>query len=314
MSARVQFGAAVVPTAATTPAGADTQVQFNDAGSFGASSGLTFDKTNGELVVNQLADGKGLSIYGNGANAGSYFKASVDNFGQPIISTNGTARFANTGSFLLTAGGYARFTSSGFQVVSSYSSFGTTANLGARVNIKGTGATAATTSLLVQNSSGTDLWKFRDDGKAIINGLGEISENGATLNIGRGGVDIIQMSQSSGQYMRLYASLIMGTGYTYGSFGDVLIQQRTASDEIHLRNYLGANLFSVLSNGNVGIGTSANDASAKLQIDSTTQGLLPPRMTSVQLAAIAAPAAGLQVYDTTTNNLNYFNGTVWVAL
>jgi len=39
-------------------------------------------------------------------------------------------------------------------------------------------------------------------------------------------------------------------------------------------------------------------ASAQLQVDSTVRGLLPPRMTSTQRAAITSPATGLLVYQT----------------
>jgi hypothetical protein len=55
-------------------------------------------------------------------------------------------------------------------------------------------------------------------------------------------------------------------------------------------------------------------ASAMLDISSTTSGLLIPRMTSVQRIAIATPAQGLKVYDTTTNSFWYFNGTIWVQI
>jgi hypothetical protein len=48
----------------------------------------------------------------------------------------------------------------------------------------------------------------------------------------------------------------------------------------------------------VGIGTATPNASAALDITSTTSGLLPPRMTKVQLEAIASPAEGLMVYCT----------------
>ena len=41
--------------AATTPAGSSGQVQFNDGGSFGASSSLTYDKSNGSLSANILS-------------------------------------------------------------------------------------------------------------------------------------------------------------------------------------------------------------------------------------------------------------------
>ena len=37
-----------------------------------------------------------------------------------------------------------------------------------------------------------------------------------------------------------------------------------------------------------------------------------PRMTTAERTAIATPANGLQVYDTTTNSYWFYNGTVWV--
>ncbi|HCQ14365.1 hypothetical protein [Flavobacterium sp.] len=62
----------------------------------------------------------------------------------------------------------------------------------------------------------------------------------------------------------------------------------------------------------VGVGTTTPDASSALDVTSTTKGFLMPRMTTVQRTAIATPATGLQVYDTTTNSQWYYNGTVWV--
>jgi len=52
-------------------------------------------------------------------------------------------------------------------------------------------------------------------------------------------------------------------------------------------------------------------ASAITEITSTTKGFLPPRMTTTQKNAIASPATGLVVYDTTLNALNFYNGTSW---
>jgi len=66
--------------------------------------------------------------------------------------------------------------------------------------------------------------------------------------------------------------------------------------------------------GLVGIGATTNNASAKLQVDSTTQGLLPPRMTTTQRDAIASPAAGLVIYNTTTNKLNVRAASAWEAV
>jgi hypothetical protein len=67
------------------------------------------------------------------------------------------------------------------------------------------------------------------------------------------------------------------------------------------------------SSGNVGIGGTAN-AAAILDVASTTKGFLPPRMTNTQRNAIATPPAGLVIYNTTTNNLNFYNGTAWTAI
>jgi len=64
--------------------------------------------------------------------------------------------------------------------------------------------------------------------------------------------------------------------------------------------------------GSLLLGTTTNAASSILTMDSTTQGFLPPRMTSTQRDAIASPAAGLVIYNTTTNILNVYNGTMWI--
>jgi hypothetical protein len=59
----------------------------------------------------------------------------------------------------------------------------------------------------------------------------------------------------------------------------------------------------------VGIGTVTPDASSILDVSSTTQGMLAPRMTSAQKAAIVAPADRLMVYDTTLKALSCYNSS-----
>jgi ABC-type antimicrobial peptide transport system permease subunit len=59
-------------------------------------------------------------------------------------------------------------------------------------------------------------------------------------------------------------------------------------------------------------GTSAN-AAAQLQIDSTTKGVLFPRMTTTQKNAIGTPPAGLVIYDTTLNKLCVYT-TAWQTI
>lgn len=48
-----------------------------------------------------------------------------------------------------------------------------------------------------------------------------------------------------------------------------------------------------------------------IEIASTTQGFLPPRMTTAQRDAITSPAVGLTIYNTTVNSLQWWNGTLW---
>jgi hypothetical protein len=68
------------------------------------------------------------------------------------------------------------------------------------------------------------------------------------------------------------------------------------------------------NNANVLINTTTDVASAVLNVDSTTKGFLPPRMTTTQRNAIASPAEGLMVYDTVLKRPCFYDGTSWVTL
>ncbi len=72
-----------------------------------------------------------------------------------------------------------------------------------------------------------------------------------------------------------------------------------------------ANIFWDDTKKALGLGTNSIDASAILELSSTTKGFLPPRMTDGQRDAISSPATGLGIYNTTTNKPNLFNGTAW---
>jgi hypothetical protein len=62
----------------------------------------------------------------------------------------------------------------------------------------------------------------------------------------------------------------------------------------------------------IGNNPTTLNPSAVLEVESTTKGFLPPRMTTVQRDAITPPPAGLTVYNITTNTLQIYNGTAWL--
>jgi predicted heme/steroid binding protein len=69
------------------------------------------------------------------------------------------------------------------------------------------------------------------------------------------------------------------------------------------------------SGAGLGLGTASINASALFQMDSTTKGFLPPRMTAAQRGAIASPAQGLIVYQTDgVIGLYIYSNSVWRTL
>ena len=71
----------------------------------------------------------------------------------------------------------------------------------------------------------------------------------------------------------------------------------------------------LIANTSARIGAiSGVHASSILDVQSTTQGFLPPRMTTTQKNAIASPASGLVVYDTTLGKLCVRGAAAWETI
>lgn len=68
------------------------------------------------------------------------------------------------------------------------------------------------------------------------------------------------------------------------------------------------------ANAQLGVGTASPNASAQLDVTSTTKGFLPPRMTAAQRDAISSPIAGLIIYCSDCGEPNYYNGTSWLRM
>ena len=74
-------------------------------------------------------------------------------------------------------------------------------------------------------------------------------------------------------------------------------------------------LFTALGYAQVGINTNNPDASSALEIESTTGGILIPRLTETQRDAISAPATGLMIYQTDqTAGFYFYDGNVWTKI
>lgn len=69
-----------------------------------------------------------------------------------------------------------------------------------------------------------------------------------------------------------------------------------------------------LTSTGLGIGTSSPNASAILDVQSTTKGVRMPNMTTAEKNAIASPAAGLMVFDTTLAKLCVYSGSAWQTI
>jgi hypothetical protein len=161
----------------------------------------------------------------------------------------------------------------------------------ATAHFKGSGSTSATTSLLVQNSAGTNLLNVRDDGTIVFE---------TSIGFSNNSRNIFFNDSVAGVY---------GSGVGIQAFGGFGV--RTFDGSAY------SLAFVVTGNGNqrVGIGSTLPNASAKLDVTSTTQGFLPPRMTNAQRSAISSPAVGLMVYCTDAVEGLYINkSTGWTLV
>ena len=63
--------------------------------------------------------------------------------------------------------------------------------------------------------------------------------------------------------------------------------------------------------GPTSIGTPTPDPSALLDLTSTTQGFLLPRMTDTEMNSIASPVAGLMIWNTDSKLIWVYDGGLW---
>lgn len=75
---------------------------------------------------------------------------------------------------------------------------------------------------------------------------------------------------------------------------------------------IAASCFAASGMAQIGIGTTSPQAA--LDVSSTTQGILIPRMTTAQRNAMSSPVTSTMVYDTSLGEYYYYTGTGWTVL
>ena len=132
-----------------------------------------------------------------------------------------------------------------------------------------------------------------------VNGTTRVTSATSVISSGEG----LEMGYASGQAEVLVYDR---TGFSYKDY-------RLRASNIKIYGGGGAGGIDVNSSAQVGINQSSPNASAQLDVTSTTRGFLPPRMTTTQRDAISSPAAGLVIYNTTTSKLQVYT-TAWTDL
>ena len=171
-----------------------------------------------------------------------------------------------------------------------------------RLQIQGSGSTSATTSLLVQNSAGVQALKVSDNTYTQVTRL--YLQDSNDFFVAPSGNPIVADGFHGFRVQR-------STGSTQTMFEVSDLFNTTGGLLMNVKNQLFANMFAVNHLGQASMGTASPNASAQFQINSTTRGFLPPVMTTTQKNAISSPAAGLVLYDSTTNKLQCYNGSTW---
>jgi hypothetical protein len=191
-----------------------------------------------------------------------------------------------------------------------------------RMRITSDGDVAIGTTASLLNMPGRGNLTINGSSQSILT----LANNGVwksyLFNDGFGGTyltssGILVFSTNLGENMRIDNSGNVGIGTTNpvgrldvrapGSFTtDTAFRVRNSADSNNLMIINGA--------GNIGIGTTSPLPSAVLDINSTTQGFLPPRMTGTEMNSISLPATGLVVFNTSVGEICFFNGSTWVSL
>jgi hypothetical protein len=180
----------------------------------------------------------------------------------------------------------------------------------------------------------TNRWAIYQAGASNNNYFNGKIITGSSTTVGTYQLDVTGTAHVTGasifdsslQASTLTASTTVSFGSGQGALTSNGIQLTSSTDLQILQNSTSAggirmiinqtgtlkDVFKIFRSTNIQIqdgGTFTDVASAKLTINSTTTGFLPPRMTLTQRNAISSPASGLLVINTTDATLDGYDGT-----
>jgi hypothetical protein len=187
----------------------------------------------------------------------------------------------------------------------------------ARFHVVSSGNTSATYNSKYINSSSKNLLSIADNG--VISGDGLNSEN--PFSIGNNGFISGGGGFTLGNASNNFVLTIAGANYPTLRFlsvyaNNISIQQRAGGSGLSFYGGGSANqTFIAPDYFRLGInsGETNIELSSAFQVNSSTQGFLPPRMSTVEKNAISSPANGLIIFDTDLGRPCFYNGS-WITL
>jgi hypothetical protein len=318
-------------SASGEPAGANTEIQYNDGGAFGATSGFTIDATNARLFIgNATASVSRLHIETN--DIGTDTQTLMNPSGILLRNSTPSVSYATRQySPALIFEGQAWNGSA--NVPQRFAIFSRPANTGSGTTgdlafAWSFGATAANTVMMSVSSNGR---LFVSDAYGAIFGASNYLQATTSLTTSFGTGLLLNNNSNQGTNVSRDRAMpgIRILSYPWDSSAgaartaefrlDGLAIGGTSPTAQLFLSYLynaGAtsSLLTINSDGAVIVGGTVASSSALLQLDSTTRGLVLSRMTTAQRTGITGPTGGLLVFDNDIKKPYYHDGTDWFTI